>query len=254
MMTTLPATLMPLAPRARYVVLEPYTSLGAVLVPNLGLRLLFPPEDAQALTFALTNPLFKATRVGPSGLLLTVARGRHARYCGNVFVGLGPYAVSLLVCTTTSAGSYRSDIIFTAPTLHLPKVPAPIIRKPRVWRTVLADIAFGHNAQIEIKKRIVVTRAGQDETIFVRRFVLTNDRAILGFVVVGHRPSVPAVTGASLYIGRKAWRRIKGDFACSKGRRTHETRCALVVARPTVAVSRWHLIVVTAFGATRISW
>ncbi|MHB8254182.1 MAG: hypothetical protein ACYDEV_10905 [Acidiferrobacter sp.] len=253
MISTLPVILRPLAPRARFVPLRPYTSLGAVVVPNLGLRLLFPRSDASALTFALTNPLFKAARLGPSGLLITVARGSHRRYCGNVFIGLQRYAVSLLLCTTMTASHYVSDIVFTNPKRPAPPIPMSAV-KPPVWQVALADIAFGHNAQIDITKRVALSRSGPADTLSVSRFLLTPGQAILGFVVAGPKDSVPKVTGASLYRGRKDWRRVPGVVACDKADSAHQTRCALVIARPARTVSRWHLVVVTPFGATRLSW
>jgi len=253
-MATLPVTLVPLAPRARYVALRPYTSLGAVVVPNLGLRLLFPRSTAGALAFALTNPLFKATRLGPADILLNVAHGSHRRYCGNVFIGLRGYVVSLLVCTTTTASHYVSDIVFTLPKPIASKVSPPIVKAPSVFRVVLADIAFGHNSKVNIKKRVSLSRADRADSLYVSRFVLTPNQAILGFAVSGSKGGAIPVTQALLYRGRKDWRRIGGVLACDGNDSTHETRCALVVARPSRGVSRWHLVVVTSFGETRVSW
>ncbi len=254
-MAALPANIAPLVPRARYVVLRPYTSIGVLVVPNLGLRLMFPQSYGARLTFAVTNPLFKATRLGPTSLLLTVARGLSHRYCGDVFVGAGRSSASILVCTSGRAQDYVSDIIFVRPPLK-PLARLSAIRPPRppVWRKVLANVAFGHNPHEDIKKRQVLTRGDLSSTVSVSRFLFANRHAVLGFAVTASRKSALLVSDAALYRGRKTWRRIPGAVVCTVVRGVHETRCALVIARPKSAVSRWHLVVMLGSGATRLSW
>ncbi|HUW97650.1 MAG TPA: hypothetical protein VMV40_02250 [Acidiferrobacter sp.] len=254
MIMALPASLARLAPRARHVLLRPYTALGAVLIPNLGLRLIFPRADAGALTFALTNPFFKATRVGAAGILITVPGAPHGRYCSNLFIGLRWRAISLLVCTTTATGHYASDIVFVAPPPAAPEPSAPIAKAPPAWAQALADIAFGGNPEEDIKIRVRLPRAGQSDSVYVSRFVLTPTHAVLGFAISGPKGDAISVSRALLYRGRSDWRRVGGVLACDSNDAAHETRCALVVARPDVAVSRWHLVIVTSFGTTRVSW
>lgn len=251
-MAALPALIAPLVPRARYVVLRPYTSIGALVVPNLGLRLIFPQSYGARLTFAVTNPVFKATRLGPTSLLLTVAHGLSHRYCGDVFVSAGRLSASVLVCTSGKAQDYVSDIIFVRPPLKpLATPPRP---RPPVWRRVLADVAFGHNSRKEIKKRQVFTRGDLSRTVSVSRFLFTPRRAVLGFAITAPRKGGILVGDAALYRGRKTWRRIPGTAVCAAVAGGHETRCALVIARPRSPVSRWHLVVMLASGAVRLSW
>ncbi len=254
-MAALPANIAPLVPRARYVVLRPYTSVGALVVPNLGLRLMFPQSYGARLTFAVTNPLFKATRLGPTSLLLTVAHGLAHRYCGDVFVGAGRLSASVLVCTSGKARGYVSDIIFIRPPVK-PLARSSAIRPlpPPIWRTMLAGVAFGHTSHEDIKKRRVVVHGDLSSTVSVSRFLFANRHAVLGFAVTASRKSPVLVGDAVLYRGRKTWRRVPGTVVCTAVLGVHETRCALVIARPKAAVSRWHLVVMLGSGATRISW
>lgn len=254
-MVALPANITPLVPRAQYVVLRPYTSIGALVVPNLGLRLIFPQSYASLLTFAVTNPIFKATRLGPTSLLLTVAHGLSHRYCGDVFIGAGRLSASVLVCTSDQAHGYVSDIIFIRPRpKSLTKPSGPQAPRPPVWRRILAYVAFGHNHHEDIKKRQVLSRAGITHTVFVSRFLFTRHHAVLGFAVTAPKEGRIPVSDAVLYRGQKTWRRVPGTVVCSAVGRRHEVRCALVIVRPRSAVSRWHLVLMLGSGAMRLSW
>lgn len=254
-MTVLPATIAPLVPRARYVIFRPYTSIGVLLVPNLGLRLIFPRAYAATLTFAVTNSLFKSTRLGPNSLLLTVAHGLSHRYCGDVFISAGPLSASVLVCTSDEPRGYASDIIFVRPP------PKPGAKRPArqalpvpVWRRVLASVAFGQNPHEDIKKQAVLSRADISDTVSVSRFILTHRHAVLGFAVTTSQKGRMPVARAALYRGRKTWRRVAGVSVCRPSGRPEGTRCALIVARPKTAVSRWHLVVMVSSGVMRLSW
>ncbi len=254
-MTGLPAKITPLVPRARYVVFRSYTSIGALVVPNLGLRLIFPQAYAATLTFAVTNPLFKATRLGPTSFLLTVAHGLSHRYCGDVFIGAGSLSASVLVCTSDQAHGYASDIIFVRPPpKSFAKPSGTQAPHPPVWRRVLAAVAFGNNHHKAIKKRLVLSRGNISDTLSVSRFLFAGRHAVLGFALTTSQKGRIFVRDAALFRGRKTWRRVAGTVVCTSFERLHETRCALVLARPRSAVSRWHLIVMVPSGAMRLSW
>lgn len=254
MITGLPATLAPFVPHARPVLLRHYTSLSAVVVPNLGLRLLFPKSVSADFAFALTNPLFVATRLGPHGLLLTVARGSHRRYCGNVFMSLGSYSVSLLLCTSNDAVHYASDIVFAAPPAKRGPRLTPSKGRPPLWRRMVADIAYGQNHTADIRKRVRLVRGSQSRVLYVRRFVFTAHHAVLGFVLARPQTKAPQVRAASLFVGRAKWWPVLSHMACRANKNRHKTRCALVLRRPQALVRRWHLVVLTSLGAARISW
>jgi hypothetical protein len=233
--------------------LRRYTPLGAVVVPDLGLRLVFPKAYGRALGFAVTNPLFKAVRLGPSALLLTVARGSHSRYCGNVFINARRYAVSLLVCTSLTGRHYTSDILFKSP-VRLKPLP-PLMVPPPLWRPVVGPLAFGHNAQVVIEKQRSINHGPATVVLFVRRFLLLGRQAILGFGVRGAKHRVPHVAHAALYQGRKAWRRVPAHWTCAVRSPSGQVACGLTVAAGALAgVSRWHLIVVTSTGTLKVSW
>lgn len=254
-MAALPANISPLVPRAQYVALRRYTSIGALVVPNLGLRLIFPESYAALLTFAVTNPIFKAIRLGPTSVLLTVAHGLSHRYCGDVFIGAGRLSASVLVCTSDQAQGYVSDIIFVRPRpKSLAKPTRPEAPRPPVWRRILAYVAFGDDHREDIKKRQVVSHAARSHTVFVSRFLFTHRHAVLGFAVTAPKEGRIPVSDAVLYRGQKTWRRVPGTVVCSATGRRHKARCALVIARPRSAVSRWHLVVMLRSGAMRLSW
>lgn len=247
-----PAVLRPLVPHARTVLLKPYTPLGALVVPDLGLRLLFPRRDAGSLGFAVTNPLFKAVRLGPSGLLLTVARGSHSRYCGNVFINDARFAVSLLICTTMTGRHYTSDILFRSPVP--PKAPVVAPARPPLWRPLVALFAFGHNRHLTIEKRAVLKKGPWRIVVSVSRFLVDQRTAVLGFSLRNRHGKAPFVSQAALYQGRTHWRVIASHLACRAVVARPQVRCALVIARPVGAISRWHLVVVTSAGTARVSW
>ncbi len=249
-MSALPPPLAPLAPHARHVVLAPYTALGAVIVPNLGLRLLFPRRDARELMFAVTNPVFKVVRLGASGLLLSVVRGSHRRYCGNVFIGLARAAVSLLVCTSDSGRHYASDIVF-APPRPVVRHPLPQPKRHRFWRRVAAAVAFG-GAGTTIDKRRALVRRGHRLVLLVHRFLYTPHHAVLGFALKARNPRNARVVTAALYSGRPPWRHPGERLSCVRARR--DTRCALACLRQKAPVRRWRLVVVGALGPVEVSW
>lgn len=246
-----PSPLLALLPRARYVLLRPYTSLYVRIIPDLGVRLLFPPSLAARLTLTVTNPLFHVTMLPHGhGVVLTVVRGMTRRYCGNVFAGAGDFAVSLLVCTAQRTHAAISDIIFTAPSS--PSPPPPPMRPPP-WPGLVAQMAFGHLPVVMIRRQLRLgTHAGAG-MIAIRRFVLTRTSAVLGVRVTdlgGHN----AVLGLVLYRGRRQRHSWRSRFRCRPGGHAHVERCAVVVPRPHHAVGRWHLVIMTVHGTVQAAW
>lgn len=250
-MMSVPASLRPLVPQARYVLLRPYTALSVRIVPNLGVRLLFPPRLASRLTLTVTNPLFHVTILPRDhGVVLTVVRGARHRYCGNVFAGAGPFAVSLLVCTARRARAMVSDLVFTEPP---PPLPPPRPRSPRPWQRLVAQLAFGHLPVVMIRRQLPLDFGTARGMVAIRRFVLTPTAAVLGVRVVGTLDR-HTILGLALYRGHGPRRSLASRFACRSGERAQVLRCAVMVARPHHAVGRWHLVVITAHGTAQIAW
>ncbi len=252
MIPTLPAPLRPFAPHARTVVLRPYRALAATIVPDLGLRLIFP-AGAPPARFALTNPLFQAARLGRRAILITVARGVHKRYCGNAFMDWRAFYVSLLVCTTQSGRHYTSDILFTRPRLSK-TAPPPRPAHASAWARAWAYAAFGPLARIAIRKRVVATRGARTIALRVRRLLLVPGEQVLGFALSGVKGPLGLIHGAALFRGRHKWRRIPGVLACHTSTPNQRTACALALVPPAHHVRRWHLVVLTAIGPVRLSW
>ncbi|MHB1566383.1 MAG: hypothetical protein ACYCXG_06660 [Acidiferrobacter sp.] len=251
-MMSVPASLRPLVPQARYVLLRPYTALSVRIVPNLGVRLLFPPRLASRLTLTVTNPLFHVTMLPRDhGVVLTVVRGVRHRYCGNVFAGTGRFAVSLLICTARRARATVSDLVFTEPPPPLPPPPRP--RSPRPWRGLVAQLAFGHLPVVMIRRQLRLGSGAVRGMVAIRRFVLTPTAAVLGVRVVGALDR-DAILGLALYRGHGPRRALASRFACRPGKRAQVLRCAVIVARPHHAVGRWHLVVITVHGTAQIAW
>ena len=252
MMPTLPAPLRPFAPHARTVVLRPYRALAATIVPDLGLRLIFP-GGAPPARFALTNPLFQAARLGRRAILITVARGAHKRYCGNAFMDWQAFYVSLLVCTSPSGRHYTSDILFTRP--RPPQtVSPPRLAHPSAWARAWAYAAFGPLAQIAIRKRVVVTRGARTIALRVRRLLLMPGEQVLGFALSGVKGPLGPIHDAALYRGHHRWRRIPAALSCRPSTPGRRAVCALALVPPARQVKRWHLVVLTTIGPVRLSW
>lgn len=252
MIPPLPSPLRPFVPTERVVVLAPYTAVTAAVVPNLGLRLLFPRALAGSLHFAITNPYFQAVHLGLSGILITAVRGAHHRYCGNMFLGVGPYAVSLLVCTTRLGDDYTSDVVFTVP----PRPPAPPA-PPRVrlspWRRAWAYAAFAPIRRSRIRKERQAHAGRKAVRVWVRRFLVMPKLAILGFALSSAGTGGPLCEGVQLYRGHHKWRRVPGRLACTAPVAGHQN-CALAITPPSQPVARWHLLVTTIAGLVRVSW
>ncbi|WP_297393551.1 hypothetical protein [Acidiferrobacter sp.] len=251
MMPTLSVPLRPFVPHARTVMLRPYRALAATIVPDLGLRLIFP-GGAPPARFALTNPLFSAARLGRRAILITVARGAHKRYCGNAFMDWRGFYVSLLLCTTTSGRHYTSDILFTRP--PRPQTMPPRRPRPSPWARAWAYAAFGPTPQTVIRKRIFATRGARTIALRVRRLWLMPGEQVLGFALLRVKGPLGLVHGALLYRGRHKWRRIPAALACRSSKTDRRVACALALAPPARPVRRWHLIVLTALGPVRLSW
>lgn len=252
MIAHMPAVLRPLAPRARVVILRPYRALSATIVPDLGLRLVFP-RGAQAPRFALTNPLFSAARLGRRAILITVAHGRARRYCGNAYMDWQGSFVSLFVCTSARGRHYTSDILFRRPNVPEPAVaPHPAPRSP--WAVAMAYAAFGPVSRVTIRKRVALRRGARTAVVRVRRMLLMPRAAILGFAVTQAAGSPDTVDGAVLYRGRGKWRRVPAVRSCVTSAAADGIACALALAPPKGPVRRWHLVVMTTLGPARLSW
>ncbi len=251
MTAPMPTLLRPLAPHARVVVLRPYRALSAAIVPDLGLRLVFP-SGAPAARFALTNPLFSAARLGRRAILITVARGMARRYCGNAYMDWEGYFVSLLVCTSAHGRHYTSDILFRRPSV--PRPPVAVRPRPRSpWAAAWAYAAFGPVPRIAIRKRVALKRGARTVVLSVRRMLLMPRTAVLGFALAGDAGPGP-VDGAILYRGRGKWREVPTMLSCRASAAAGGVACALSLAPPKDPVRRWHLVVMTALGAARLSW
>ncbi|MHB1511690.1 MAG: hypothetical protein ACYCTF_10280 [Acidiferrobacter sp.] len=248
----LSAVLRPLAPHARVVTLRPYRALSATIVPDLGLRLVFP-SGAQGVRFAITNPVFSAARLGRRAILITVARGLTRRYCGNAYMDWNGFFVSLLVCTSARGRRYTSDILFRRPKASTPPV-TPRPTPPSAWAIAMAYAAFGPVPQVAIRKRVVLKQGTRVAVLRVRRMWLLPGRAILGFALSrsGGRPE--ALDSAVLYRGRSQWRQVPTTLTCVTSAAAGGVACALALARPKGPVRRWHLVVMTGLGPARLSW
>ncbi len=252
MAPALSAALAPIAPHARTVVLRPYTALAAAIVPNLGLRLIFP-GGAEPARFALTNPLFSAARLGDRAILITVTRGAARRYCGNAFVDWEGFYVSLLLCTAASGRHYTSDILFQRPKASRP-VLEPHPARPSPWAAAWAYAAFGPLSRVAIRKEAVLTRGARTVVLRVRRLLLMPDEAVLGFALSCLKGPPVGVHDAALYRGRHKWRPVPTALTCRPRAATARVACALAMTRPTGPVGRWHLVVLTGLGPVRLSW
>ncbi len=252
MIAHMPAVLRPLAPRARVVILRPYRALSATIVPDLGLRLVFP-RGGQAARFALTNPLFSAARLGRRAILITVARGIARRYCGNAYMDWQGSFVSLLVCTSARGRHYTSDILFRSPNVPEPVVaPHPARRSP--WAVAMAYAAFGPISRVTIRKRAFLKQGARTAVVRVRRMLLMPRAAILGFALAQTAGSPNTIDGAALYRGRSRWRRVPTALSCVTSAAANGIACALSLAPPKGPVRRWHLVVMTTLGPVRLSW
>ncbi len=248
----LPSLLRPLAPRARVVILRPYRALSATIVPNLGLRLVFP-HGAQAARFAITNPVFSAARLGRRAILITVAHGLARRYCGNAYMDWQGFYVSLLVCTSARGRRYTSDILFRRPkTLKPPMVSRPT--PPSPWAMAMAYAAFGPVPRVTIRKRVVLRQGARVAVLRVRRMWLLPRRVILGFALSQTSGLPDAVDSAVLYRGRRRWRQVPAALSCVTSAAASGRACALALVRPQGPVRRWHLVVMTTLGPARLSW
>ena len=251
MTAPMPARLQSLAPHARMVVLRPYRALSATIVPDLGLRLVFP-SSAQAIRFALTNPLFSAARLGRRAILITVTRGMARRYCGNAYMDWEDYFVSLLVCTSARGRHYTSDILFRRP--RVPEAPTAAQPRPRSpWAAAWAYAAFGPVSRITIRKRVVLRQGANTVVLSVRRMLLMPRAAVLGFALSGTVGPGP-VHDAVLYRGRGKWLQVPTVPSCIVSAAAKGVACALSLAPPRGPVRRWHLVVMTALGPARLSW
>lgn len=247
MIAQLPITAV--APRARYVALRPYTPIRAVMIPNLGLRLVFPPALSAALVLAVTNPLFRATVLPRAGGVVLTARGgfRH-RYCGNVFAALSRFRVSLLVCTGDRARPYASDLIFVAPAA--PPAP-PVARRVSPWVALATRLLCARPRRRLIRKRATRRMGAETVTLAVRSQIAIGARDLLA-VRVRTTPRPLPVLGLAVYTGHP-WHARRVRFHCD-ARSGLSADCMVVGDRPHRPVHRWHMVLVTADGDVRVSW
>ena len=238
-----------LAPRARYVTLRPYTALHATMIPNLGLRLVFPAALARAVVLAVTNPLFRATMLPRAGGIVLVTRGGfHHRYCTNVFVSLVRFHVSILVCTANVSAHYVSDLLFVAPK---PAIRRMRRRPTRLWAPLLARLLCASPRRHPIRKRVVLHVAAETIALEVRERLGVGTHAL--FVArIRAQPRAVRVLGLALYANRP-WRIRSTNFQCS-ARQGRDVGCVVVAARVAMPVTRWHMVLVTEDGSVSISW
>jgi len=115
----LPGTARP-APHQRHVVLNRYTTLTVRIVPGLGTRFIFPfvlDEQDRYVPFTLdiTNPTVFVSHRDPgrnSFVVTAPVAARAAHYCGNLYVTVAGYEISVELRTTTNPAEDDSDVIF----------------------------------------------------------------------------------------------------------------------------------------------
>ncbi|MDA8391018.1 MAG: hypothetical protein M0Z76_09870 [Gammaproteobacteria bacterium] len=238
-----------MTPRARYVTLRPYTAVRATMIPNLGLRLVFPPAWTGALVLAVTNPLFRATALPRAGgVVLTARGGFHHRYCGNVFAALHRFRVSLLVCTSDAVRHYASDLIFVAP----PTGPAPrAVRRTSPWAAWATRLLCARPRRRVIRKRAMRWMGAEAVTLEVRSQTVIGGQELLA-ARVRASPRPVRILGLAVYDGRP-WRARAARFHCEASRDPY-TDCMVVARRPHRPVRRWHMVLVTGRGSVRVSW
>lgn len=105
-------------PRVKTVTLTPHTTITAHLVPNLGVRFIFPfiLDEADGFipfTSQLTNPSFNYKREPGRNSFVIWIEPKAGLQSGNLFVTVAGYLISIELKTTHDVSSFYTDINFT---------------------------------------------------------------------------------------------------------------------------------------------
>ncbi len=104
-------------PRVKTVTLESHTSLTAYLIPNLGVRFIFPfildeADDFVPFTSQLTNQSFNYKREQGRNSFVVWITPQAGQQSGDLFVTVAGYLISIEIKTTNNASLFYSDINF----------------------------------------------------------------------------------------------------------------------------------------------
>ncbi len=218
------------------------------MIPNLGLRLVFPSSQARSLVLAVTNPLFHATVLPRGGgVVLTAGGGFHHHYCTNVFAALGAYRVSLFVCTAYAPHRYTSDLLFVMP--RAPG-PPPVVRHAP-WAALAARLAWTRPRVHPIRKRAAAQWAVGQVALDVRSRVAAGAHEVFTVRIRTQSRQI-RILGLALYAGRP-WRVLRSHFYCSAPAGT-AVRCVVIAPRGRPPVGHWHMVLAASGGSLRVSW
>lgn len=111
---------LPIKPSVKTVTLEKFTQISIPVIPDLGMRLVFPfVLDAKSeyvpFTLETTNAAFLVPEPKPGRNVLTVKlpAGAYAeRMLGSVYITVGGYQVTVLLHATGDVRQYVSDVNF----------------------------------------------------------------------------------------------------------------------------------------------
>ena len=104
-------------PRVKQVTLEHHTAITAYIVPNLGVRLIFPfildeADDFIPFTSQLTNQSFNYKREEGRNSLVVWITPQAGNQSGNLFITVAGYLLSIEFKTTNDMNLFYSDINF----------------------------------------------------------------------------------------------------------------------------------------------
>lgn len=118
----LSATASAVTPKIKHVALEEFTTLTLKVVPDLGVRFVFPfvldeQDDYVPFTLNITNPMFNHDRKdGRNSFVVTVPPppdgGQIPTYHSNMFVTVAGYNISVTLTTTSDLAQHVSDVVF----------------------------------------------------------------------------------------------------------------------------------------------
>jgi hypothetical protein len=104
-------------PRVKTITLESHTNLTAHVVPNLGVRFIFPfvldeSDDFIPFTAQPTNPSFSYKREAGRNSFVVWIDPKAGLQSGNLFVTVAGYLISIELKTSTDPSLFYSDINF----------------------------------------------------------------------------------------------------------------------------------------------
>ncbi|KAF0190507.1 MAG: Uncharacterized protein FD165_2675 [Gammaproteobacteria bacterium] len=109
-------------PKIKRVALEEFTTLTLKVVPDLGVRFVFPfildeQDDYVPFTLNITNPMFSHDRKnGRNSFVVTVPPppqgGQIPTYYSNMFITVAGYNISVTLTTTSDLTQHVSDVVF----------------------------------------------------------------------------------------------------------------------------------------------